>query len=100
MTTITGSFLKILAAGKDSTMLRFSLGSVYLKGGTTLAAGGRARPRISGCLQAARPNPGSGRAAGGCACRLSQRDRRAEPNGDQAAKEMTVFARRIEKRQA
>ena len=96
---------KLLAAGKDSAVLRFSLGSGYLKAGDCAVAVGHLQRAIA-------QDPGYsaaykllGRALEG----LGQFQEAhaayvkgagvAEARGDkQAAREMLVFARRLEKR--
>jgi Tfp pilus assembly protein PilF len=107
MTAIIDNFLKMLAAGKDSAMLRFSLGSQYLKQNETVAA-------VEHLRQAVGYDPGYSAAwkllgkaleAGNRADEALNAYRSgiaaAEQKGDiQAAKEMTVFAKRIEKRQS
>jgi predicted Zn-dependent protease len=98
------TFEKMLAAGKDSAMLRYSLGNEYLKA---------ARPADAAVhLEAAtRHDPGYSAAwkllgkalteAGDAPAALDAYTRGiavAEAKGDlQAAKEMKVFARRLEK---
>jgi predicted Zn-dependent protease len=101
------TFEKLLASGKDNALLRYSLGNEYLKLGrfddarTHLQAALAFDPRYSaawkllgkaeseaGLLTEARATYRQGIAA-------------AEAKGDiQAAKEMTVFARRIDKQLA
>ena len=101
------TFEKLLAQGKDNAMLRYALGNEYLKLGRTEEAIAHLRaalgfdPRYSaawkvlgkalhesGALTEAREAYREGIAA-------------AEARGDiQAAKEMTVFARRIDKQLA
>ena len=62
------SFERMLAAGKDGALLRFSLGNEYLKAGDAGArraasrAGGGARPRLHGGVEAPRPGAGGARA--------------------------------------
>ncbi len=97
---------KMLAAGRDDALLRFSLGSAYLKTGDAAKA-------VVHLREALRHDPGYsaawkllGRALEQCG-RLDEalaayREGAgvAEAKGDkQAAREMTVFARRIEKRE-
>lgn len=95
---------KMLASGKDSALLRFSLGSEYLKLGQADAAAAHLQ-------QAVALDPGYSAAWKllGKALVAAQRQEEAlaayrqgiavaESKGDrQAVKEMTVFARRIEK---
>jgi Tfp pilus assembly protein PilF len=106
MTAIIDNFLKMLAAGKDSAMLRFSLGSQYLKENATSQA-------VQHLRQAVAYDPGYSAAWKLLGKALEGADRAdealaayrrgiaaAEQKGDiQAAKEMTVFAKRIQKRQ-
>ena len=95
---------RMLNSGKDSALLRFSLGNEYLKQNETELA-------VSHLEQAVKLDPqysaawkGLGKAldAAGRGERALQAYRQgievAEKKGDkQAAKEMTVFARRLEK---
>lgn len=98
---------KLLAAGKDNALLRFSLGSEYLKGAEPASAalhlaeavkldpGYSAGWKLLGkaLAEAARPQEALEAYRQGIAV--------AEKKGDlQAAKEMAVFARRLEKQQA
>lgn len=100
-------FEAMLAAGKDNALLRFSLGNEYLKTGdapsacTHFARALELDPAYSAAWKL------YGRALAECACpeeALAAYRRgiaAAEARGDkQAAKEMTVFARRIEKQLA
>ena len=100
-------FEALLAAGKDSALLRFSLGMHYLKAGHAARAAEHLRAAVAhdpsysaawkllgkaladaGDHAAAMEAYGAGIAA-------------AEKRGDkQAAKEMTVFLRRLQKRDA
>ena len=98
------SLEKMLASGKDSALLRFSLGNEYLKLDQADAAAAHLQ-------QAVVLDPGYSAAWKllGKALLAAQREEEAlaayrqgiavaESKGDkQAAKEMTVFARRIEK---
>ena len=97
-------FEALLAAGKDSALLRFSLGMQYLKGGDAAKAAMHLReavkqdPRYSaawkllGKALAETGSPEDARAA------YREGIAAAEAKGDkQAAKEMTVFLRRLEK---
>lgn len=99
------SFLRMLASGKDGAMLRYSLGNEYLKSDDASAA-------LAHLERAVELDPGYTAAwkLYGKALLAAGRDvdalaawRRgiavAHEKGDrQAEKEMTVFARRIEKR--
>ena len=96
---------KMLAQGKDSALLRFSLGAEYLKANDPQSA-------LTHLEQAIVLDPGYSAAWKLLGRALAQAGREdealaawrsgiktAEAKGDkQAAKEMTVFARRIEKR--
>jgi predicted Zn-dependent protease len=102
--SIIDSFEKLLANGKDSALLRFSLGSEYLKAGQAAKAAAHLRAAVaadahysaawkllgkalaqSGDIAAAKAAYDSGIAA-------------AEAGGDkQAAKEMVVFKKRLER---
>lgn len=104
MTPAIENFEKILAAGKDNALLRFSLGNAYLGAGEPARAVEHLRiavehdPAYSAAwklLARALNESGSERDA-------LEAYRKgievAQARGDiQAAKEMTVFARRIEK---
>jgi Tfp pilus assembly protein PilF len=101
---IVANFEKLLAAGKDNALLRFSLGNEYLKAGdartacTHLARALEHDPEYS----AAWKLYGKALTDGGQAAQALAAYRRgievAEKKGDkQAAKEMLVFVRRIER---
>jgi predicted Zn-dependent protease len=104
MTPAIENFEKMLASGKDNALLRFSLGSAYLGAGEAAKAVPHLRkavehdPKYSAAwklLGRALNDAGDARAA-------LEAYRKgievAQAKGDiQAAKEMTVFARRIEK---
>lgn len=104
MSAAIENFEKMLAAGRDNALLRFSLGNAYLGAG----AADKAVPHLQ---KAVEQDPGYsaawkllGRAlneAGDASSALEayrQGISVAGEKGDiQAAKEMTVFARRIEK---
>jgi predicted Zn-dependent protease len=105
-TTPIQNLEKLLAAGKDSALLRFSLGGEYLKSGDPAAAARhleeavRLDPNYSagwkllGKALAEAGRPGEALAAYRRGIGV------AEQKGDiQAAKEMRVFARRLEKLQ-
>jgi predicted Zn-dependent protease len=96
---------KLLAAGKDSALLRFGLGSEYLKAGDAgMAAGHLQRalaldPGYSAAWKLlGQALTGLNRFSEALAA-YRQGVEAAQRNGDlQAAKEMRVFARRLEKR--
>ena len=104
MTPAIENFEKMLAAGKDNALLRFSLGNAYLGAGDAV----KAAPHLQ---KAVEHDPGYsaawkllGRAlneTGDTPAALAayqQGIRVAEARGDkQAAKEMSVFVKRIEK---
>lgn len=94
----------MLAAGRDGALLRFSLGNEYLKAGEAAAAARHLRAAVEQDPHYSAAWKLLGRAlreAGDLAAALQayrQGIAVAEDKGDkQAAKEMTVFARRIEK---
>jgi len=98
------NFEKMLAAGKDTALLRFSLGNEYLKLQDFDAAIGHLRQALQHDAEYSAAWKLLGRAlqeAGKPADALqayTQGIATAERRGDkQAAKEMTVFAKRIEK---
>jgi Tfp pilus assembly protein PilF len=95
---------KLLAAGKDSALLRFSLGSEYLKARDA----GMAVAHLRHALQLDRNYSAAWKLLGQALTELGQTAEAlriyregigvAEARGDkQAAKEMQVFARRLEK---
>jgi Tfp pilus assembly protein PilF len=95
---------KLLAAGKDSALLRFGLGSEYLKAGDA----GMAVAHLRQALQLDRGYSAAWKLLGQALAQLGQSAEAlavyregiavAEEHGDkQAAKEMQVFARRLEK---
>ena len=98
------NFERMLAAGKDGALLRFSLGNEYLKAG-------RADAAVGTCARAVELDPGYTAAWKLLGRALADSGRQtealaayregiavAERKGDkQAGKEMPVFARRIEK---
>jgi predicted Zn-dependent protease len=101
------SFEKMLAQGKDNALLRYALGNEYLKADNPCNA-------IVHLREAVRQDPGhsaswkllgkaladTGELSGALAA-YAQGIACAQTKGDlQAVKEMQVFARRIEKRQA
>lgn len=95
---------KMLAAGKDSALLRFSLGSEYLKASEPAAAAEHLRRAVGldARYSAAWKLLGKALTETGqlqeALAAYQQGIQVAEQKGDkQAAKEMTVFARRIQK---
>jgi predicted Zn-dependent protease len=96
---------KLLASGKDGALLRFGLGSEYLKAGDAGMAAGHLQRALA-------LDPGYSAAwkllgqaltelnrFGEALAAYRQGIEAAQRNGDlQAAKEMQVFARRVEKR--
>jgi predicted Zn-dependent protease len=102
--TMIDNFEKMLAAGKDSPLLRFSLGNEYMKLDNAAAAIPHLRAAVSADAgySAAWKLFGKALAATGDAAAAATvwRDGIAAANakGDkQAAKEMGVFLRRVEK---
>lgn len=101
------TFEKLLASGKDSVILRYGLGNEYLKAG-------RAADAVTHLTEATRLDPGYSAAwkllgkawtESGAPDQALKAYRQgiavAESKGDiQAAKEMKVFAKRIEKQLA
>lgn len=97
-------FEKMLAAGRDSALLRFSLGSEYLKQGDPGRAVEHLRraveqdPRYSAAWKLLGRALAEGEAWQEALAAYRRGIEVAEARGDkQAAKEMTVFAKRIEK---
>lgn len=97
-------FEAMLAAGKDSALLRFSLGMQYLKDGDAARAAGHLRAAVAqdGDYSAAWKLLGRALAESGQRAEAIEAYRSgiaaAERRGDkQAAKEMAVFLRRLEK---
>lgn len=98
------NFLAMLAGGRDDALLRYSIGNAYLKQGDAASAAEHLRRAVGHDPQYSAAWKLLGRA-------LTESDRPdealaayrqgvavAEARGDvQAAKEMSVFARRIEK---
>ena len=103
-TPIIQNFERILSGGKDSTLLRFSLGSEYLKAGDPVSAANHLKqavvldPKYSAAWKLlGRALVESGQPADALVA-YREGIAVAEAKGDkQAAKEMTVYARRIEK---
>ena len=99
------NLLKMLEAGRDNALLRFSIGNEYLKAGDAAAS-------VEHLRAAVKHDPGYSAAWKQLGRALEASDALpdaleayregiavAERKGDkQAAKEMTVFARRIERR--
>jgi predicted Zn-dependent protease len=103
-TPIIASFEKMLASGKDSALLRFSLGNEYLKlaDAATAAQHLEVAVRLDPNYSAAWKALGKALAEAGRAPEALDAYNQgivvAEQRGDkQAAKEMTVFAKRIQK---
>ena len=97
-------FEALLAAGKDSPLLRFSLGMQYLNGGDGAKAAGHLREAVrqDPGYSAAWKLLGKALAMAGDAEGAKEAYRHgiaaADTKGDkQAAKEMAVFLRRLEK---
>jgi Tfp pilus assembly protein PilF len=97
-------FEALLASGKDGALLRFGLGMHYLKAGDAARAVQHLRRAVEQdpAYSAAWKLLGKSLAESGAAAEAMDAYRRgiaaAEQRGDkQAAKEMTVFLRRLEK---
>jgi len=95
----------MLAAGRDNALLRFSLGNEYLKQGDALSAAEHLRhavghdPKYSAAWKLLGRALTDSEAWSEALAAYRQGIAVAEARGDkQAAKEMSVFARRIEKR--
>ena len=103
-TAIIQNFEKMLADGKNSTLLRFSLGNEYLKAGDPVSAANHLKqavlldPKYSAAWKLlGRALVESGQPADALVA-YREGIAVAEAKGDkQAAREMTVYARRIEK---
>lgn len=100
--SLTENFEKMLAAGKDSALLRFSLGNAYLQAGDAARAASHLDAAVAqdAGYSAAWKLLGKARAAlGENAAAVTAYERgivAAEAKGDkQAAKEMRVFLRRL-----
>lgn len=101
---IIDSFEKMLAGGKDSALLRFSLGNEYLKAGDAPRAAEHLRAAVTQdhgysaawkLLGKALVQAGDTAAAREC---YRKGIKTAEAKGDkQAAKEMTVFLKRLDR---
>lgn len=103
--SIVDNFEAMLASGKDNALLRFSLGSEYLKAAEPAKAALHLRQAVSFDATYSAAWKLLGKALEGCGDWPAARDAyhagiaAAENKGDkQAAKEMQVFARRIDKR--
>jgi predicted Zn-dependent protease len=104
MNPAIANFEKMLAAGKDNALLRFSLGNAYLGAGEAAKAVPHLQKAVDHDPKYSAAWKLLGRAlneSGGAQAALEayrQGIEVAEAKGDiQAAKEMKVFARRIEK---
>lgn len=100
------AFLAMLERGQDSALLRFSLGNEYLAAGEPAQAAGHLRRAVEqdGGYSAAWKLLGKALAAAGDAPEAAEVWREgiaaAETRGDrQAAKEMAVFLKRLERQQ-
>lgn len=98
------NFLSILAAGRDNALLRFSLGNEYLKQGEAVQAAVHLRravehdPGYSAAWKLLGKALTDAAAWDEALAAYRQGIAVAEARGDkQAAKEMSVFAKRIEK---
>jgi predicted Zn-dependent protease len=98
------NLLKMLAAGRDSALLRYSLGNEYLKAGEAAAAVEHLRTAIAHDPEYSAAWKLLGKALEACGSRAEALEAYrkgievAERKGDkQAAKEMAVFARRLER---
>ncbi len=103
-TALISSLEKLLGTPRDGALLRFSLGSEYLKGGDAATAAGHLREAVARDpdYSAAWKLLGRALAETGRAPEALEAYRSgiqaAHRKGDkQAEKEMTVFARRLEK---
>ena len=99
------NLLKMLEAGRDNALLRFSIGNEYLKAGDASAAAEHLRaavehdPAYSAAWKQLGRALETAEALHDALAAYRQGIEVAERKGDkQAAKEMTVFARRIEKK--
>jgi Tfp pilus assembly protein PilF len=100
------NLLKMLEAGRDNAMLRYSLGNEYLKAGEAATAAEHLRAAVAhdNGYSAAWKLLGKALEASGSKAEALEAYRTgievAERKGDkQAAKEMAVFARRLERSQ-
>jgi Tfp pilus assembly protein PilF len=97
-------FEALLAAGKDNAMLRFSLGMAYLNANDCARAAGHLRRAVEHDADYSAAWKLLGKALAGCGERAAAIEAytrgiaTAERRGDkQAAKEKTVFLRRLQK---
>ena len=97
-------FEALLASGKDDALLRFGLGMHYLRAGDAARAATHLRAAVAHdpCYSAAWKLLGKALEAGGerdaaAAAYRSGIEAATERGDKQAAKEMTVFLKRIEK---
>jgi len=104
MSSVLANFEKMLAAGRDGALLRYGLGNEYLKAGNPARAAEHFRraTELDPNYSAAWKLLGRALAESGAVADAQEAYRRgiavAEARGDQqAAKEMTVFLRRLEK---
>lgn len=104
MSSVLANFEKMLAAGRDGALLRYGLGNEYLKAGDPAHAAGHFRraTELDPNHSAAWKLLGRALAESGAVADAQEAYRRgiavAGARGDQqAAKEMTVFLRRLEK---
>lgn len=108
MTTATlDNLLKMLAGGRDNALLRFSLGNEYLKAGEPAAASEHLRiavthdPAYSAAWKLLGKALEAGDALPDALAAYREGIAVAERKGDkQAAREMSVFARRVERKLA
>jgi Tfp pilus assembly protein PilF len=98
------NFLAMLASGRDNALLRFSLGNAYLKQGDAVSAAEHLRravehdPNYSAAWKLLGKALTDAEAWSEALAAYRQGIAVAEARGDkQAAKEMSVFAKRIEK---
>lgn len=98
------NFLALLAGGRDNALLRFSLGNEYLKQGDAAQAAEHLRravehdPKYSAAWKLLGKALADAECWDGALAAYRQGIAVAEARGDkQAAKEMGVFARRIQK---
>jgi Tfp pilus assembly protein PilF len=101
---LTERFERLLAEGKDNALLRFSLGAEYLKAGDAARAAGHLREAVTrdATYSAAWKLLGRALAESGRPPEAIEAYRRgiaaAQAKGDkQAAREMAVFLKRLEK---
>lgn len=98
------TFEKLLASGKDTALLRFGLGNEFLKGGRAIDAVPHLRraveldPAYSAAWKLlGKALAETGAPADALAAYLQGIDTAAAHGDQQAVKEMTVFARRLER---